>query len=78
MNKEEESNNNFSTLAIGMAMAGAFFLPFVTAYSNILTSKMKNLHENTISCYLNPSVGLFAVLIMLAKWEFAEFVNIVY
>jgi hypothetical protein len=50
-----------------MAMSGAFLLPFVTAYTNVLTSKMKNLHENTVSCYVNPSVGIFALAIMLYK-----------
>ena len=47
-------------------------IPLLTAYSNILTSKMKNLHENTISCYLNPSIGIFALSIIIIKWEFKE------
>jgi hypothetical protein len=55
---------------VGLAVFGAFMIPILTAYSNIITSKMKGMHENTISCYLNPSIGLFSLVIIIIRWEF--------
>jgi len=52
-------------------------IPILTAYSNILTSKMKNLHENTIGSYINPAIGIFSLSIILCKWEFKELNKII-
>ena len=62
----EESNKNSNFVMI-LAIFGAFMLPILTSYTNILRSKMKNLHENALSCYINPSVGIFGLIIIFFK-----------
>ena len=41
-----------------LASIGAFSVPFLLSYGNILMSKMKGLDENTVSLYINPTLGL--------------------
>ena len=65
-----DSNSDF---LVGLAVIGAFMIPILTAYSNIITRKMKGMHENTISCYINPSIGIFSLVIIAFRWEFEQF-----
>ena len=41
-----------------LAIFGAFLIPFLLSYGNILMSKMKNLNENTVSLYMNPTLSV--------------------
>ena len=41
-----------------LAIVGAFLIPFLLSYGNILMSKMKGLNENTVSLYMNPSLSI--------------------
>ncbi len=59
-----------SSFQLGLAVFGSFFIPILTAFTNIITSKMKGMHENTISCYVNPSIGIFSLILIVVKWEF--------
>ena len=52
-----------------IATVATFSVPFLSAWGNITTRKMKDLHENTISCYLNPNMGLFMLTVILFKGE---------
>jgi succinate dehydrogenase hydrophobic anchor subunit len=52
---------------IFIAISGSIFLPCVDALNAVLMRKMKGVHENTIACYVNPSMCLFMLLMVLAK-----------
>jgi hypothetical protein len=62
---------------MGVAIFGAFMIPVLTSYTNILRSKMKNLHENALSCYINPSVGIFSLFIIIFRQEFGTFYSLI-
>ena len=65
--EKEYGNEDSSSFQLGLAVFGSFFIPILTAFTNIITSKMKGMHENTISCYVNPSIGIFSLFIMIVK-----------
>ena len=67
--KVDEKQLEFVTL---IATLATFSVPFISAWGNITTSQMKNLHENTISCYINPSMGLFMLTVMFFKGEISS------
>jgi hypothetical protein len=46
------------------ACLGAFSIPFLLSYGNIIMSKMKGLHENTVSLYINPTLGILMYFCM--------------
>ena len=58
---------------MGVAIFGALMIPFLVSYTNILRSEMKNLHENALSCYINPSIGILSLFIIFFKQEFETF-----
>ena len=43
--------------------------PILNSLSGIMNRKMKNLHENTVSCYLNPSLLFLMIVIIMIKDE---------
>ena len=52
---------NFFLLIV---ISGAIVLPCVDALSSVIMRKMKGVHENTIACYVNPSM-MFIMLFMI-------------
>jgi hypothetical protein len=62
---------------MGVAVFGALMIPFLVSYTNILRSKMKNLHENALSCYVNPSIGILSLFIIFFKQEFETFYSLI-
>ena len=47
------------------AAVGAFMIPFLLSFGNIIMSQMKGLHENTVSLYINPTLGILMYLCMV-------------
>ena len=46
------------------ATIGAFMIPFLLSYGNIIMSQMRGLHENTVSLYINPTLGILMYMCM--------------
>jgi len=46
---------------------GAFSVPFLLSYGNILMSTMRGLHENTVSLYVNPTLAFLMYLCMKSQ-----------
>ena len=44
---------------------GAFAIPFLLSLGNITMRKMKGLHENTVSLYMNPCLAIIMGIYML-------------
>ena len=40
------------------AVIGAFMIPFLLSFGNIIMRKMKGMHENTVSLYMNPTLAI--------------------
>lgn len=47
-----------------LAIVGAFAIPFLLSFGNILMSTMKGLHENTVSLYMNPALGIVMYIVI--------------
>ena len=47
------------------AAVGAFLIPFLLSFGNIIMSQMKGLHENTVSLYINPTLGILMYFCMI-------------
>ena len=54
---------------------GTFSIPFLLSYGNILMYKMKGLHENTVSMYINPVLGFTMLIVMLIEGESVSFLS---
>jgi len=52
---------------IFIVISGFIFLPSVDALSAVIMRKMKGVHENTIACFINPSMCLIMLLMILVK-----------
>jgi len=52
---------------IFIVISGTIFLPGVDAFNVVIMRKMKGVHENTIACFVNPSMLLIMFLIIVAK-----------
>jgi len=65
----EDNNKNKSTQSINfegiMFAVLGILIPFIHSINNVITSKMKNLHENTVSLFVNPSIVIIMYLIIL-------------
>ena len=70
-----------------VAALGAFAIPFLLSYGNILMSTMKGLHDNTVSLYMNPFMSVFMFGWMFAtglpfsiylKWGIVDWVLLLY
>lgn len=68
---DDEASNPLHIVTI-VATIATFAVPFISAWGNITTRKMRDLHENTVSCYLNPSMALFMFSVIVAKSEIAD------
>ena len=44
---------------------GAFAIPFLLSLGNITMRKLKVLHENTVSLYMNPCLAVIMGIYML-------------
>ena len=42
-------------------------MPGVDALNAVIMRKMKGVHENTIACYINPSMTLIMLLMIVVK-----------
>lgn len=51
---------------------GTALLPIINALGSILLRRLKGLHENTVSCIVNPFVMLFMLAVIVANGEFTE------
>jgi drug/metabolite transporter (DMT)-like permease len=65
-NKSIDHDNKISLQGIVFAALG-ISIPLIHSVNNIITSKMKNLHENTVSLFVNPSMFIIMYLIILGK-----------
>ena len=45
----------------------ALLNPILIAWTNVVTSKIKNLNQSTISCYIYPITALFMLSIIIAE-----------
>ena len=54
----QSDNNNDDINAPTLAKIGAFAIPFLLSLGNITMRKMKGLHENTVSLYMNPCLAI--------------------
>jgi drug/metabolite transporter (DMT)-like permease len=61
-----EHNDSAKELPIWAGL-GAFSVPFLLSYGNIIMSKMKGLHENTVSLYINPTLALLMYFLMQSE-----------
>jgi hypothetical protein len=52
---------------IFIVISGTICLPGVDALNAVIMRKMKGVHENTIACFINPSMCLFMFLMIVAK-----------
>jgi len=52
---------------IFIVISGTIFLPGVDAFNVVIMRKMKGVHENTIACFVNPSMLSIMFLIIVAK-----------
>jgi len=52
---------------IFIVVSGVIFLPSVDALSSVIMRKMKGVHENTIVCFINPSMCLIMLLMIVVK-----------
>jgi hypothetical protein len=48
-------------------ISGTILLPGVDALNAVIMRKMKGVHENTIACYINPSMTLIMLLMIVVK-----------
>ena len=49
-----------------ITITAALLVPFIEAWANITNRKMKGIHENTVSCYVNSSMmGIMFVVILV-------------
>lgn len=62
-NYDTASKNTHGQVPL-FAQVGAFSIPFVLAFGNILMSTMKGLHENTVSLYINPTLAVVMYITM--------------
>lgn len=58
-------------------MIGAFFIPVLLSYGNVLMHTMKNLDENTVALYMNPALAIIMFFYIRYKGQtfdvFADF-----
>ena len=54
---------------IFIAIISAVCLPLLDAWINVTNRKMKKLHENTVNCYVNPSMLFFMGIIILFRGQ---------
>lgn len=47
-----------------LATIGAFFIPILLSIGNVVMRLMKGLHESTVSCYINPFLGIVMMCYM--------------
>jgi hypothetical protein len=52
---------------IFIVISGTILLPGVDALNAVIMRKMKGVHENTIACYINPSMTLIMLLMIVVK-----------
>ena len=63
INGIESQKKNAEEMPI-YATIGAFMIPFLLSYGNIIMSQMRELHENTVSLYINPTLGILMYVCM--------------
>ena len=62
----QKKQNNLKEDIPVYAVIGAFMIPFLLSFGNIIMRKMKGMHENTVSCYMNPTL---AVIMYICLWN---------
>ena len=48
----------------------ALLNPIIIAWTNVVTSQIKNLNQSTISCYIYPITAFFMLLIIIINNQF--------
>ena len=54
-----------------VVLCAAALVPIINGWGNILTRRLRGLHENTVSCYLNPVLLVIMTLVVVCKAEVA-------
>ena len=61
--KQEETDSDDLNAPL-LAKLGAFAIPGLLSLGNITMRKMKGLHENTVSLYMNPTLAIVMAIYM--------------
>ena len=67
-----------TNLIVVISSIFALLNPLIIAWTNVVTSQIKNLNQSTISCYIYPLTAFFMLLLIVINNQFQETVSIYY
>ena len=71
-NQKENSyvvTDTSTSFILMITITAALLVPFIEAWANITNRRMKGIHENTVSCYVNSSMIVIMFLVILVQGE---------